>query len=102
MKSKIISASVLAVAALTSFGASAELPSAWMFDQMAAPSSRTRAEVKAEVVQAQNSQRAANQGASAYNGAIAQQNLATAPAEKAGTAPQAAAGFAKTSQYLKR
>ena len=100
MKSKIISATVLAVAALTSFGALAEMPGTWLFDQMAAPSSRTRAEVKAEVLQAQNSQRAANQGASAsaYNGAIAQQNLATAPAEKAGTAPQAAAGFAKTNQ----
>ena len=98
MKSKIISATVLAVAALTSSGASAEMHGTWLFDRMAAPSARTRAEVKAEVVQAQNSQRAANQGASAYNGAIAQQNLATSPAEKAGTAPQAAAGFAKTSR----
>jgi hypothetical protein len=100
MKSKFISAAVLAVAAFTSMGASAEIFNSWMFDQMAAPSTRTRAEVKAEVIEAQRNQRGVNAvSASAFNGAIAQQNLNSAPVvEKAGTTPQAAAGFTKTSQ----
>jgi hypothetical protein len=100
MKSKLISATVLAAAALTSMGASAEVFNSWVFEQMAAPATRTRAEVKAEVLQAQNDQRGASSAASAsaYNGAVAQQNLNAAPAEKTGAAPQATAGFVKTSQ----
>lgn len=94
MKSKFFSAAVLSVAALTSMGASAEIYNSWMFDQMAAPAAKTRAEVKAEVLQAQSG---AVSG-SAYNGAIAQQKLGTPVAEKAGTAPQASAQAVKTSQ----
>jgi hypothetical protein len=94
MKSKFISAAVLSVAALTSMGASAEIYNSWMFDQMAAPATKTRAEVKAEVLQAQ---RSAVSG-SAFNGATAQRNISAPALEKTGTAPQTAAGQVKTSQ----
>ena len=94
MKSKFISATVLSVAAMTSVGASAEIYNSWMFDQMAAPVAKTRAEVKADVLQAQPG---AASG-SAYNGAIAQQKLGVPVAEKAGAAPQANAELVKTSQ----
>ncbi len=94
MKSKFISAAVLSLAAMTSMGASAEIYNAWMFDQMSAPASKTRAEVKAEVLQVQ----AGAASGSSYNGAIAQQKLSAPVAEKAGTAPQANAEQVKTSQ----
>ena len=94
MKSKFISTAVLAVAALTSLGASAEIYNSWMFDQMASPAAKTRAEVKAEVLHAQPG----TASGSAYNGAIAQQKLAAPVAEKAGAAPQANAEQVKTSQ----
>jgi hypothetical protein len=93
MKSNFIAAAVVAVAALTSVAASAETFNSYLFDQMQAPATKTRAEVKSEVVQAQNAG-----SASSFNGATAQQNLGTPRAEKAGAAPQAAAGIVKTSQ----
>lgn len=94
MKSKFISAAVLAVSAFASMGASAEMYNSWLFEQMAAPSSKTRAEVKAEVIQAQQDKLAG----SAYYGATAQQAIVAAPAEKAGAEPQAKAELIKTSE----
>lgn len=51
MKSNFITAAVVAVAALTSVAASAEGYNQYLFDQMKAPVTKTRAEVKAEVLQ---------------------------------------------------
>ena len=93
MKSNFVAAAVVAVAALTSVAASAQPLNAFLLDQMQAPSSKTRAEVKSEVLQAQNAN-----AASGFNGATAQQNLGAPRAEKAGAAPQAAAELVKTSQ----
>lgn len=93
MKSKLIATALVAAAALTSFGASAQVFNPWLFDQMAAPATKTRAEVKAEVLQAAQGK----VSPSSYNGATAQQNLSPA-AEKTGGQPQADAGFVKTSQ----
>ncbi len=92
MKSNFVAAAVVAVAALTSVAASAETFNSYLYDQMKAPVTKTRAEVKAEVVQAQGAN-----SASSYNGATAQQNLTAPRAEKAGAAPQAAAELVKTS-----
>ncbi|MGH8743356.1 MAG: DUF4148 domain-containing protein [Burkholderiales bacterium] len=81
MQSKLISAAVLAVAALTSVAASADIFNPYLWEQMKAPSSRTRAEVKAEVLQAR-------QGAtpvapdSAYNGATESQKASAPTAER--------------------
>jgi hypothetical protein len=93
MKSNFIAAAVVAVAALTSVAASAQTFNSYLFDQMQAPATKTRAEVKSDLLQAQNAG-----SASSYNGATAQQNLAAPRAEKAGAAPQAAAEAVKTSQ----
>ena len=93
MKSNFIAAAVVAVAALSSVAASAQPLNAFLLEQMQSPSTRTRAEVKSEVLQAQNAN-----AASGFNGATAQQNLAVPRAEKTGTAPQAAAELVKTSQ----
>ena len=93
MKSNLIAAAVVAVAALSSVAASAQPLNAFLLEQMQAPASRTRAEVKAEVLQAQNTN-----AASSFNGVTAQQNLAAPRADKAGAAPQAAAELVKTSQ----
>jgi opacity protein-like surface antigen len=91
MKSNFVAAAVVAVAALTSVTASAQPLNSFLFEQLQAPSTKTRAEVKSEVVQAQNA------GAtSSFNGVTAQQNLAAPRAEKAGAAPQAAAELVKT------
>lgn len=90
MKSNFIAAAVVAVAALSSVAASAQPLNGFLLEQMQAPSSKTRAEVKTEVLQAQNAN-----AASGYNGATAQQNLGAPRAEKTGTAPQAAAELAK-------
>ena len=94
MKSKFISAAVLSVAALTSMGASADMYNSWLFDQMAAPAEKTRAEVKAEVLQ---EQRNAVSGSS-FNGATAQRKISEPAAAKTGTATQAAVELVKTSQ----
>ena len=93
MKSNFVAAAVVAVAALTSVAASAQPLNSFLLEQMQAPATKTRAEVKSEVVQAQNAN--AN---SSFNGATAQQNLAAPRAEKTGTAPQAAAELVKPSQ----
>ncbi|SFU99246.1 hypothetical protein SAMN05216350_11122 [Polaromonas sp. YR568] len=93
MKSNFIAAAVVAVAALSSVAASAQPLNGFLLEQMQAPTSKTRAEVKSEVIQAQNAN-----AASSYNGATAQQNLSAPRAEKAGAAPQAAAEFVKTAQ----
>jgi hypothetical protein len=90
MKSNFIAAAVVAVAALTSVAASAETYNSFLFDQMQAPATKTRAEVKSEVVQAQSAN-----SASSYNGATAQQGLSAPRAEKTGVAPQAAAELVK-------
>jgi len=92
MKSNFVAAAVVAVAALTSVAASAQPLNAFLLDQMQAPSSKTRAEVKSEVLQAQKAN-----ATSSFNGATAQQNLAAPRAEKAGVAPQAASELVKTS-----
>jgi hypothetical protein len=102
MKSKLISAAVLALAAFSSVGASAEMVNGWLFEQMAKPATRTRAEAKTEVLHAQQIRTNARQerpgSASAYNGALAQQNLDAAQVDKTGLAPQANAGFGSISQ----
>lgn len=91
MKSNFIAAAVVAVAALSSVAASAQPLNAFLLEQMSAPATRTRAEVKSEVLQAQNAN-----ATSSFNGVAAQQNLAAPRAEKAGAAPQAAAELVKT------
>ena len=93
MKSNFVAAAVVAVAALTSVAASAQPLNAFLLDQMQAPATKTRAEVKSEVLQAQKTD-----ATSSFNGVTAQQNLAAPRAEKAGAAPQAAAELVKTSQ----
>ncbi len=93
MKSNFIAATVVAVAALTSVAAPAQTFNSYLFDQMQAPATRTRAEVKAETVQAQGAP-----AASSYNGVAAQQNLAAPRAEKTGASPQADAGLVKATQ----
>lgn len=90
MKSNFIAAAVVAVAALSSVAASAEPLNAFLLEQMQAPSTKTRAEVKSEMLQAKNAN-----AASSFNGATAQQNLSAPRAEKPGTAPQAAADVVK-------
>jgi hypothetical protein len=92
MKSNFVAAAVVAVAALTSVAASAQPLNAFLLEQMNAPATKTRAEVKSEVLQAENAN-----AASSFNGVAAQQNLAAPRAEKAGAAPQAAAELVKTS-----
>lgn len=92
MTSKLISAAVLAAAALTSFAASAESFNPYLWDQMKAPSTRTRAEVKAELPPTRQA------ATSAYNGALAQTTLNAPVADKAADAPQAAAHLRNTSQ----
>ena len=47
MKSKLIAAAVLSVAALTSVAASADTFNPYLWEQMKAPATRTRAEVTA-------------------------------------------------------
>ncbi len=92
--SKTATTAVVALAALTSVAASAETFNSFLWDQMKAPSTRTRAEVRAEVLQAQGAGTVATSG---YNGATAQQTLETPRAEKPGVAPQAAARLEKSS-----
>jgi hypothetical protein len=93
MKSNFIAAAVVAVAALSSLAASAEPLNAFLLEQMQMPSTKTRAEVKSEMLQAKNAN-----AASSFNGATAQPNLAAPRAENAGAVPQAAAELVKTSQ----
>ena len=58
MKSVFLPSVVVAVAALTSMGTSAELLNQWLFDQMNASSTQTRVEVKADMSQAQQEAKA--------------------------------------------
>ncbi|MFZ2296176.1 MAG: hypothetical protein WAW46_14210 [Polaromonas sp.] len=51
MKSRFLPSVVVAVAALTSMGASAQLLSQWLFDQMSASSPQTPEKVKVKVSQ---------------------------------------------------
>lgn len=57
MNSKYMSAAVVAVAALTGTNASAEAPNQWLMEQMNMKSNTTRAEVKAEMLQAQQAEK---------------------------------------------
>jgi hypothetical protein len=91
MKSNFFAATVVAVAAFTSVAASAETFNSFVFDQMATPSAKTRAEVKAEAVQAPAA-------ANAYSGALNQQTQTAPRTEKTSAPPQAAAELVKTSQ----
>jgi hypothetical protein len=56
MKASFVGAALLAVAGLSSMSASAEMFNPYLFDQMKAPSTRTRAEVRAEMFQEQQQQ----------------------------------------------
>lgn len=96
MKSNFISAAVLTVAALTGAAASAETFNSYLFDQMSAPATKTRAEVKAEVLQAQREVALAG---SSYNGSAARQSLSAPRVDKAGASSRAAADLVKTSQH---
>ena len=96
MKLKLIAAAVVAVAALTSLGASAETFNSFVFDQMAAPSQKTRAEVKADIAPAASAhaqQTAVTNAAagSSYYGALAQQQLDASAAQNANANAQAQA-----------
>lgn len=101
MTSKFVAIAFLSVAAWGAAPASAEMFNPWLFDQMAVPSTRTRAEVRAELLQAQQSSRQAQAAApaatSSYDGVLAQQTMGTA-SEKAGASPQASIKPAKTAE----
>jgi hypothetical protein len=60
MRSSFVCAAVLAVAGLGSVSASAEMFNPYLFDQMKLPSTRTRAEVRAEMLQEQQRQSSAS------------------------------------------
>ena len=93
MKSKLIASAVVAIAALTSVAASAQTFNSYLWDQMKVPSTRTRAEVQAEVLQGQR------EGATASsNGATTQQNPGVSNGDTSGTASQGAAGIVKAVQ----
>ena len=103
MKSKFFSAAVVAVAALTSLGASAETFNSFVFDQMAAPSYVSRAEVKAEiqtpaVAGASTVVASAALSGSSYYGALAQQSLDLPAVQKDSVRAQVHASATKTSQ----
>ncbi len=108
MKSKFISAAVVAVAALTSLGASAETFNSFVFDQMAAPSHKTRAEVKAEIASpvaasvntvAYSASNASNASSgSSFYGALAQQNLNQPAVQNDSAQARSHADVVKTSQ----
>ena len=95
MKSKLIASAVVAVAALTSVAASAQTFNSYLWDQMKAPSTRTRAEVQAEVLQAQRDGATAS---SSSSGATTRQNPGVSNGDTSGTAPQGAAGVVKSVQ----
>lgn len=93
MKSNFIAAAIAVVAGLTSVAASAEPLNAFLLEAMQMPSTKTRAEVKSELLQAQKAN-----AAPSNDSATAQQNLTAPRAEKASAAPQAAAETVKNSQ----
>ncbi len=94
MKSSFITAVVVAIAAFTSAAASADTFNPYLFDQMKAPTAKTRAEVKAEMLQAQ---REGTMASASFIGATGQQALGASRPDKSGLAPQAAAASGKTS-----
>ncbi len=95
MKSKLIASAVVAVAALTSVAASAQTFNSYLWDQMIVPSTRTRAEVQAEVLQGQRGGAAASSSA---NGATAGQNPGAASRDRPGAVSSGDAGAVKSSQ----
>lgn len=97
MKTKLLATVVIAASAFTSLGASAEIFNSWAFDQMSTPSTRTRAEVKAEVVQSRQGE---GKAATAFTGgALAQQDQPAPVAASAPSGPQQASrSLIKTSQ----
>ena len=103
MKLKLIAAAVVAVAAPTSLDASAETFNSFVFDQMAALSQKTRAEVSADTALAASvhtPQTAVTNAASgsSYYGALAQQQLEASAAQNANVQAQLQADAFKTSQ----
>ena len=96
MTSKFIASAVLAAAALTSVAASAETFNPYLWDQMKAPATKTRAAVKAELLQAPKDA-SASTSPSAYYGAADPQKPMASSAEKTGAAPQANTLSVKTS-----
>lgn len=95
MKSKLIASAVVAIAALTSVAASAQTFNSYLWDQMKVPSTRTRAEVQAEVLQGQREGATAGSNS---NGATTQQNPGASNGDTSGTAPHGAAGVVKSAQ----
>ena len=103
MKSKFIAAAVVAVAALSSVGASAETFNSYVFDQMTAPSQKTRAEVKADMApqasgRAQPTAIINAASGSSYYGALAQQQLDASAVQNANAQAQRQTDAYKTSQ----
>ena len=103
MKLKLIAAVAVVVAAPTSLGASAETFSSFVFDQMAALSQKTRAEVSADTALAASAhtpQTAVTNAASgsSYYGALAQQQRDTSAAQNANAQAQLQADTSKSSQ----
>lgn len=96
MTSKLVASAVFAATALTSIAAAAETFNPYLWDQMKAPVTKTRAEVRAEALRAQQGDpSAASQ--SAYNSVVSQPAPPTARTEKPGAAPQTNAASIKTS-----
>jgi 3-methyladenine DNA glycosylase Tag len=88
MTSKLIASVVLTAAALTSLAASAETFNPYLWDQMKAPATQTRAQVKAEMQQLPKDA-SATVSPSAHHGAADQQKTGTSSPEISGAAPQA-------------
>ena len=88
MTSKFIASAVLAAAALTSVAASAETFNPYLWDQMKTAATKTRAEVKAELLQAPKDA-SATTSPSAYHGAADPQRQSASPAGQASAVPQA-------------
>jgi 3-methyladenine DNA glycosylase Tag len=88
MTSKLIASAVLAAAALTSVAASAESFNPYLWDQMKAPATKTRAQVIAETLQAPQDV-SATAPSSADTDAAGQQKPAVSSTEKAVSPRQA-------------
>jgi Domain of unknown function (DUF4148) len=95
MTSKLLASAVFVAAALTSVGASAETFNPYLWDQMKAPTTKTRAAVKAELLQAPKDA-SVIASPSAYYGAADLQKPDASSAGKAGAATQANARSVKT------
>jgi Domain of unknown function (DUF4148) len=95
MTFKFLASAVLAAAALTSVAASAESFNPYLWDQMKTPATKTRAQVKAELLQAPQDA-SATAPSSADNAAAGQQNSGAALTGKAGAAPRVSPLSVKT------